>query len=269
MEPLSIPVLSVPTLPVTVPINDPTFPVTVPITVPTLPVTVPTLPVIDPITVPTLPDVLEHPMVQQIRFYADQIKCDNFKGKGTIDDYTQLFEAASKIANDTKHVQLEIDIQGFNQFGEAADELSQLFTNFTKKIQSINIDDCMFLTAVLSALKKVVALSKAFNAFQDSILENRIYSSIGETKKILEDVSEEVNCVMKHINHFSSPTVLESANLSPVNRNAITRAINSLTVSMDTPDIQYIKRTNQTFIQESAQLRRTTNIIRERYSYYF
>ena len=254
--------ITVPTLPVTLPVIDP-------ITVPTLPVTLPTLPVIDPITVPTLPDVLEHPMVQQIKFYADQIKCDNFKGKGTIDDYTQLFEAASKIANDTKHVQLEIDIQGFNQFGEAADELSQLFTNFTKKIQSINIDDCMFLSAVLSALKKVVALSKAFNAFQESILENRIYSSIGETKKILEDVSEEVNCVMKHINHFSSPTVLESANLSPVNRNAITRAINSLTVSMDTPDIQYIKRTNQTFIQESAQLRRTTNIIRERYSYYF
>ena len=267
MDPITVPTfpVTVPTLPVTVPTLHVTVP-TLPVTVPTLPVTVPTLPV----TVPTLPDVFENPMVQQIKFYADQIKCDNFKGKGTIDDYTQLFEAASKIANDTKHLQLEIDIQGFNQFGEAADELSQLFTNFTKKIQSINIDDCMFLTAVLSALKKVVVLSKSFNAFQESILKNRIYSSIGETKKILEDVSEEVNCVMKHINHFSSPTVLESANLSPVNRNAITRAINSFnTVSMDTPDIQYIKRTNQTFIQESAQLRRTTNIIRERYSYYF
>ena len=232
-------------------------------------ITAPTLPVIDPITVPTDPE-LENPIVQEIKFYADQIKCDNFKGKGTMDDYTLLFEAASKIANDTKHVQLEIDIQGFNQFGDAADELSRLFTSFTKKIQSINIDDCMFLSAVLSALKKVVALSKAFSSFQESILENRIHSSMCETKKILEGVSEEVECVMKHLNHFSSPTNLESANLSPVNRNAITHAISTInSVSIDTPDIQYIKRTNQTFIQESAQLRRTTNIIRERYSYYF
>jgi hypothetical protein len=130
----------------------------------------------------------------------------------------------------------------------------------------------MFLSAVLSAIKKVVALSKAFSAFQESILENRIHSSIGETKHILEGVTQEVECVMKHLNHFSTPTNLESANLSPVNRVAITHAINSLnniTVSMDTQDIQYINRTNQTFIQQSAQLRRTTNIIRERYSYYF
>jgi len=297
MEPLpSIPILpvSIPTLPVTLPVTVPTtlpvtvpttLPVTVPTTLPvtvptTLPVTVPTtlpvtVPETFPVTVPTLPVTLpevENPIVQQIKFYADQIKCDDFKGKGTIDDYTHLFEAASKIANDTKHVQLEIDIQGFNQFGEAADELSRLFTSFTKKIQSINIDDCMFLSAVLIALKRVVALSKAFSAFQESILEKRIHSSMGETKKILEGVTQEVECVMKHLNHFSTPTNLESANLSPVNRLAITHAINSLnniTVSMDTPDIQYINRTNQTFIQQSAQLRRTTNIIRERYSYYF
>ena len=232
------------------------------ISVPTLPVTVP--------NVPTLPELLENPMVEQIKIYAHQIKSDNFKGKGTIEDYSLLFEAASKLANDTKHLQLDIDIQGFNQFGEAADELSRLFTSFTKKIQSINIDDCLFLSAVLSALKKVVALSNAFSAFQDSILENRVHSSIGETKKILEGVTEEVECVMKHLNHFSAPTGLESANLSPVNRNAISHAISTLnTFSMDTPDIQYIKRTNQTFIQQGSQLRRTTNIIREKYSYYF
>ena len=106
--------------------------------------------------------------------------------------------------------------------------------------------------------------------YQESILENRLHSSIDETKKILEGVTEEVECVMKHLNHFSTPTNLESANLSPVNRNAITHAIITLnSVSMNNEDIQHIKRTNQTFIQQGAQLRRTTNIIRERYSYYF
>jgi predicted RNA-binding protein len=140
----------------------------------------------------------------------------------------------------------------------------------------------MFLSAVLSALKKVVALSKAFSAFQESILENRIHSSIGETKKILEGVTEEVNCAMEYISHFSSPTsYLEGANINHVNKNALNRACttidawntiykNGASMAMnENPDIQYMKRTNQTFIQQSAQLRRTTNIIRERYSYYF
>lgn len=235
-------------------------------------ITLPTVPVNLPVSVPTLPTEIlsENPIVQQIKFYADQIKCDDFKGKGSIEDYTQLFEAASKIANETKRAQLDIDIEGFNKFGQAADELSQLFTSLTKKIET-NLDDCQFLSAVLSALQKIDALSKAFRAFQESILTNKIESSIDETKKILEGVSEEVECAMKYISHFSSPTILEGANLNEVNRNAITRAINriNINVSTDTPDIQYIKRTNQTFIQQSVQLRTTTKIIRERYSYYF
>lgn len=309
--PLPIPSLPVDLpvdLPVTSPVNLPVnLPVDIPVNVPSLPVDLPVdLPVTSPVTLPVPIDLsnctitepcvreifqeivittIENPMVQQIKFYADQIKCEDFKGKGTIDDYTNLFEAASKIANETKHVQLDIDIEGFNQFGHAADELTRLFTSFTKKIQSINIiDDTLFLSAVLSALQKVVALSKAFGAFQECILVKNtieLSSSIGETKRILENVSEEVNCAMDYISHFSSPTNLEGANLNHVNRNAITRACttidawntiykNGASMAMnDNADIQYIKRTNQTFIRQSAQLRTSTNIIRSRYSYYF
>ena len=321
--PDSVPV-TVPTVPVTlpvnvpdsVPVNVPTVPDSVPVNVPTVPVPVPTdlsnFTITEPgvlitgdhngiqliTTDPAEPKIteifqesvvvktIENPIVQQIKLYAEQIKCEDFHGKGTIDDYTLLFEAASKIANDTKQVQLDIDIQGFNEFGKAADDLSALFTSFTKKIQSVNIiDDSLFLSAVLSALKKIVALSKAFGTFQESILVTNtieLSSSIGETKKILEGVSEEVACAMGYINHFSSPTEeLESANLNAINKNAISRACttidawnniykNGVSMAMnENTDIQYIKRTNQTFIQQSAKLRISTNIIRERYSYYF
>jgi hypothetical protein len=91
-------------------------------------------------------------IVDQIKQCAAEIQCSDFHGKGSIEDYTLLFDAASKIASDVKHVQLDVDIQGFQDFGQAADELSALFEGFTKKIQSVNmIDDTVFLQAILSA----------------------------------------------------------------------------------------------------------------------
>ena len=60
-------------------------------------------------------------VLDQIKEYASQIKCEDFHGKGTIDDYAALFEAASKIASDSKQMQLDIDIDGFNDFATAAD----------------------------------------------------------------------------------------------------------------------------------------------------
>ena len=72
-------------------------------------------------------------LVNQIKAYASELKCESFHGKGTIEDYTALFQAAGRIATETKHMELNIDVEGFNQFAQAADELSLLFTGFITK----------------------------------------------------------------------------------------------------------------------------------------
>ena len=74
--------------------------------------------------------------------YAEKIKCTDFQGKGTINDYANLFEAASKIANETKQIQLDVDIEGFNEFASAADDLSALFAEMTIKLQNVNKINC-------------------------------------------------------------------------------------------------------------------------------
>ena len=43
---------------------------------------------------PTSPASL---IMSQIKNYASKIKCESFQGKGTVDDYAQLFQAASTI----------------------------------------------------------------------------------------------------------------------------------------------------------------------------
>ena len=74
-----------------------------------------------------------------------------------------------------KQMQLDIDIDGFNNLGQAADDLSALFGSFIIKLQTVSIiDDTVFLQAVATALRKIVNLSKVFGCFKDTILATTI-----------------------------------------------------------------------------------------------
>jgi hypothetical protein len=72
------------------------------------------------------PEVNE--IIEEISQYASKINCTDFQGKGTIDDYAELFKAASNLAQETKQISLQIDISGLSEFGNAADELSRRVT---------------------------------------------------------------------------------------------------------------------------------------------
>ena len=218
-------------------------------------------------------------ILAQIKDYAGKIKCDDFHGKGTIDDYNELFIAASKIANDTKQMKLDVEVDGFDDFGRAADELSELFASFTKKIQNINIiNDETFLQSVLNALIKIYNLSETFGKFKETILITssiKIPKSAQETNVILTDVMDELNCAMNYINHFVSPdTELQSANLSDVDKNIIKKAVQTIDnwkilsdqgVSIalnNNSDIQNIKNINTNLKQKTVALKSATSALR-------
>lgn len=225
-------------------------------------------------------------IVDQIYACAAEIKCEDFHGKGSVEDYTALFDAASKIVSDVKQVQLDVDIQGFNEFGAAADELSILFEGFTKKIQSINmIDDTAFLQSILNALRKIVHLSNTFGRFKETIVATntiQLSESVGQTKKALEEVSEEVQCAMKYIEYFVSPSgSLPKAELNEIDHNVIRRATTTIeawsqiyekgvSIAMNqNEDIQYIHQSNQLFRSQAVMLQSTTTKLRSKYSQYF
>jgi hypothetical protein len=222
-------------------------------------------------------------IVTQIRDYANKIKCEEFHQKGSIDDYNALFEAASRIANETKQMKLDVDVEGFNEFGQAADELSALFTSFTKRLQSVNIiDDTSFLTAVLNALIKIDNLSNVFGKFKDTILLTstiRIPQSAHDTKLILEGVMGEVSCAMNYINHFVDPTSSNSlvqANLSVQDKNIINKAVETIDnwnilceqgVSIalnNNTDIQYLKLANDNLKLKTNTLKNATATLRNK-----
>lgn len=201
-------------------------------------------------------------LLNQIKAYAQEINCSDFHGKGTIDDYTVLFEAAGRIANESRHMELDIDIDGFNQFAQAADELSDLFSGFILKLQSVNIiSDINFLTSISLALGKIVNLSNIFGKFKQTIFDTSVIQfpkSAHDTKIVISDVMGEMNCAMHYINYFVSPTEdLVDAQLSTDERNIISKSVdtinnwnilceNGVSIAMaNNPDVQYIKAANE------------------------
>lgn len=173
-------------------------------------------------------------LMNQIKDYASKINCSDFHGKGSIDDYSELFKVASKIANESKQIQLDIDVEGFNEFAQAADELSKLFENFTLKLQNINIiNDSIFLTSIVDALEKIWKLSEIFGKFKQTILATtriKIPKTAHQTAVILNGVMDEINCAMNYITHFVSPTdnYLVDSELSWEEKNIISKAVETI-----------------------------------------
>lgn len=170
-------------------------------------------------------------IVNQIKEYAQKIQCTDFHGKGTIEDYEQLFIAASKIANESKQMELTVEIEGFNEFALAAEEMSNLFNSFILKLQNVNIiNDTSFLVSILSALEKIFNLSEVFGRFKQTILATstiQIPKSAHDTSIILRGVMDEIHCAMDYVNYFANPSSNApiNAQLSQEEQNIIDKAV--------------------------------------------
>ena len=224
-------------------------------------------------------------ILNQIRACAIEIKCEDFHGKGSIDDYAELFSAASQIANQTNTIALDINIEGFNEFASAADELSALFQNFTTKLQKVNIiNDTAFLSSILVALRKIMNLSNNFAKFKNTILATNtidIPKSISSTATIINEVSDEIDCAMQYINNFANadPT-LTKGKLSYEDKLIIQKATttinswnsivsNGVSVTMaNNADIQYITNQNQLYSTRTRDLKLATTNIKNKFSFY-
>jgi hypothetical protein len=225
-------------------------------------------------------------VLASISDYASKIQCSDFHGKGTIDDYSALFEAASKIATDAKQMTLDIDVEGFNEFGAAADELSKLFTSFTLKLQTINIiDDMVFLRSIASALAKIWNLSEVFGKFKKTILATatvELPKSAHDTKVLVEGVMNEINCAMTYISNFVTPDpdAPEAAKLSDKDKLIISKAVSTIdnwstlcdqgvTIAMaNNPDVQYLKQASQELKSKATVLGNSTALLRTKLSWY-
>jgi len=222
-------------------------------------------------------------ILQQIKTYASEINCSDFHGKGSIDDYAVLFQAASKIANDSKQMELDIDIEGFSEFGQAADDLSNLFESFITKLNNVNIiTDVNFLTTISIALGKIVNLSKVFGKFKETIFSTttiEVPKSVTDTKIIIQGVMDEVNCAMQYISHFVSPNDnLCHAKLTDTEQNIINQAVNTIdtwnvlceqgvTIAMaNDNNIQYIINTSTQLKETTQNLKSVTNALKDKYA---
>ena len=221
-------------------------------------------------------------IIAQIQAYAADIQCSSFHGKGTIDDYTQLFQAAAQIANESSQMQLDIDIEGFNEFATAADELSALFNGFIVKLQNVSIiDDTVFLTAVANALGKISNLSKVFGKFKETILATstvHLPKSTQDASLLLKNVLGQINCAMTYISHFVDPSISApaAAELSTEEKGIINAAVTTInnwnilcdqgvTIAMSNDtNIQYINNASNQLKQTTQTLKNSTTLLKSK-----
>ena len=219
-------------------------------------------------------------LLNEIKMYAGELQCSDFHGKGTIDDYSALFTAAANIANETKQMELDVDIEGFNEFAQAADDMSDLFNGFILKLQNVSIiTDIGFLTSISGALRRLVNLSETFGRFKHTVFSTtaiQLPKSAHETKKIIDGVMDEVNCAMKYIEYFVSPTDLSLANaeLSTEEKNIISKSVETIdnwntlcqygvSIAMSTDiDIVSIQQASDELKQSSVSLRSASTRLR-------
>ena len=222
------------------------------------------------------------PILDEIKEYASQLQCSDFHGKGSIDDYTELFQAASRIANETKQMELDVDITGFNDFANAADELSELFNGFILKLNNVSIiTDVQFLTSILNALKRIVNLSETFGKFKQTVFSTttiQLPKSANETKLVLDGVMDEINCAMQYVEHFVAPTdpSLSEAALSPEEKQIIKKSVETIdnwnalcehgvSIAMsDDENIQSIKQMSIELNSKSASLSNATATLKQK-----
>ena len=225
-------------------------------------------------------------LLNEIKTYASKITCSDFHGKGSIDDYAELFRAAANIANESKQMKLDIDVDGFDEFGQAADELSNLFTNYIIRLQNVNIiNDLDFLKSIASSLKKIWNLSETFGRFKQTILTTstiQLPKSAHETKVALETVMSELGCAMKYIEHFVNPTniIPTDAELSTDEKNIIDKAVitienwnvlanQGVSIAMSSnPDIQFIKQSNNQIKNRTILIKSATDKLKTKLAQY-
>jgi len=226
-------------------------------------------------------------VLQQIKTYAAEIQCSDFQGKGTIDDYTQLFQAASKIANDANQIRLDVDLSGFNDFGQAADDLSKLFNSFTVKLQNVSIiDDLAFLQGIASALAKIVNLSNVFGKFKETILMTssvQVPKSSHDATALVNDVMGEINCAMGYIQNFVAPGLSPApinSQLSVNEKNIIGKAVSTIdnwsvlssqgvTIAMaNNPDIVSMTNASKILKSTTLTLKSYTNVLKAKMAQY-
>jgi hypothetical protein len=231
-------------------------------------------------------DPSKNQLLEEIKLYASEIQCQDFHGKGTIDDYKELFVAASKITTDIKQIQLDVDIQGFKDFADAADEMSNLFTSFILKLENINIiDDSFFLSEILNSLKRIANLSKTFEQFKKTILlttKIHIPKSTKDICEVLDSTMSEVNCAMQYISNFVAPSgnppydseldaedkkTIETA-VATINNWSVLSEQGVSIAMKENEDIKCITNVSCQIKAKSQQLRDATNILKTKMASY-
>lgn len=213
-------------------------------------------------------------LINDIKEYASKLNREDFYETGTINDYSQLFESISNMANEYKQLDLNFEIDGFNEFSNTAEQLIDIFESFSRKLQNINIiNDTTFLISISIALEKMCKLTESFINFKKTILslpDIKLPKTICDTTVLLSNVMVDVTCAVNYISHFINPNDTQPLNseIKLEEKIAIQNAINiinDMNTNMECYDIKSKLERDEIFksiIRYNNSIKKSSNILK-------
>jgi len=145
----------------------------------------------------------------EIDGYIDNIRCDKLTGKGSIDDYKNLFQRVFEYSDEltTQKISLDMDMKKLDKFADSAEQLTKTISDLTIRLKSIvAVNDIKFLNDFRDKVQKISKLYETIDEFQTTIIESSelyIPTTLEQINKKLRKITEEIDSSMVYLDNFT------------------------------------------------------------------
>lgn len=177
-------------------------------------------------------------VLKDIESYSEDIKAENFAGKGSLEDYQELFQKVCKYSQDLKdtNIDLTIDMDKLSDFAESAKALTGFIGSLTLSLRRVvTVSDITFLKDFKEKIYNISLLYKTIGDFQTTIIATanlKVPGSVSKILALLQKITSQINNTMTYMDYFtgiiSKEEVDKSAYLTDDSRAALNRAISAL-----------------------------------------
>lgn len=184
-------------------------------------------------------------LVLEIQKLQEKIKCSRFQGKGTMDDYANVFKKIQQYfaAVGDSNVEITIDTENLDNFAEQAKIFSEMFEEILIKFNKVSsVDDSVVLKKIRDDMVTITKMYENIDKFKAIVTGTsslQIPQTIIDCTEVLNNINSDIACSLSYINYFVDSSApmnelqLQRSQLSGDDKKALEFFENSIQVWID------------------------------------
>ena len=139
-------------------------------------------------------------ILEEIKFIVGRIKCENFHGIGTLDDYEELIRLSQMV----KGLEIDIDLTSLQSITEKADGIKQVFetlrTTLPTVLNLISVENLMIIRDAFCSILKMLDTIENFSLVIRNQYVIRNECMVKKISKTVDKVYKHLDCIFTHDN---------------------------------------------------------------------